>query len=149
MDKRKHIINAALCCLILLITSLILLNSTKDYETSHNLSANITEMVTKHDSENSREAEAFVRKFAHLAEFMLLGIAVMCLVQHLKKNYYGGACFYVLSVAVIDEHIQSFSGRTSSTSDIMLDFIGFMIGFSIALLFVWIIKLIKMKKSIE
>ena len=58
----------------------------------------------------------------------------MLLVYRIKKDYgvglYATAFFYVLLVAVLDEHIQSFSDRTSSTGDILLDFIGSLTGFA-------------------
>lgn len=83
-----------------------------------------------------------VRKGAHLFEFCLLGIAVMHTVfvvgERFGRNVVGYGFFCVLMIAVIDEYIQSFSDRTSSVGDILIDFAGACVGF----LFVWGIKTI-------
>jgi VanZ family protein len=63
----------------------------------------------------------------------MLGIAATLIINRIARDYgrsaWGFGFFYVLAVAVTDEHIQSFSGRTSSTADIILDFCGGLIGF--------------------
>ena len=79
-----------------------------------------------------------VRKGAHLAEFFLLGFLVMYAVAEVKKklpSMVGFGYFYVLLVAVTDEFIQSFSDRTSSVKDVLIDFTGAFIGF-VAFMFI-------------
>jgi len=75
----------------------------------------------------------WVRKTAHLCEFALLGGLTTGLLITWKagKNRYfrGYEFFYVLAVAVVDEFIQSFTGRTSSVKDVLLDFTGALLGF--------------------
>lgn len=75
----------------------------------------------------------FVRKLAHLTEFGLLGFCFGGLTDGLKANFWRSmhvflALFGVLAVAVTDEFIQSFTGRGSMVSDVILDFGGGLLG---------------------
>ena len=85
-----------------------------------------------------------IRKAAHLTEFAMLGVPLALFLLYIKKEYgitfYGFSCFYALCVAVIDEFIQSFTGRGSAVSDVIIDLTGFLIGFGITLLVSRIIK---------
>lgn len=81
--------------------------------------------------------ETLIRKIAHVCEYMLVGFFMMlCLrvytkrfMRHVTWPMFGG-----LFVALIDETIQLFSeGRSSSVTDIWIDFFGVMLGLSIAL----------------
>ena len=124
---------------VLFVTAFILSNSFKSFDVSKGLSDSITDIVIS-GTDASREAvELFVRKSAHFIEFAILGALIMCLRNHIvskwRRDFIGFACFLALAIAVADEHIQSFSDRTSSTSDIILDFIGALTGFFT----VWII----------
>lgn len=80
----------------------------------------------------SVDADFFTRKLAHLIEFFVLGVLTFTNVNIIFKTYhksfYGYGLFFVLSVAVTDEFIQIFSGRTSSVKDILIDFFGAVIG---------------------
>ena len=101
-----------------------------DYNTSHGVSDTVVDII---DPDQQLEAiKTPVRKLAHLVEYAALGVAIMLLVgevyRDFKKRCLGFACFYALLVAVVDEHIQSFSDRTSSTADILLDFLGAALG---------------------
>ncbi len=144
LNKQKKLFFLFLISFVFIITVFIFANSLSDYETSHSSSSNITEIISSTTSDN-KNIEFIVRKTAHLAEFALLGIAVMLLLTYWKKQYYGGACFYVLAIAVIDEHIQSFSGRTSFTGDIILDFVGAILGFLMVVTIKLFASLIKRK----
>lgn len=79
-----------------------------------------------------------VRKLAHITEFCLLGLGVAGLICKSdfknKRELYGYGIFGVLSVAVIDEFIQSFSDRGSAVDDVLIDFCGAVIGFGIIFL---------------
>ena len=74
----------------------------------------------------------WVRKLAHVTEFGVLGLFVVgfaiSLGLLLKKNFVSMPLLLVLSVAVGDEYIQYFADRGSLVTDIVLDFIGAMIG---------------------
>ncbi len=76
--------------------------------------------------------EHIVRKIAHVCEYALVGFWLMlCLrvytkrfLRHISWPLFGG-----LFVALIDETIQLFSeGRSSSVTDIWIDFSGILIG---------------------
>lgn len=69
----------------------------------------------------------FVRKSAHIFEFMLLGLELMLLKLASKKIQLSTILFIILASAVIDEFIQSFSDRTDLVSDIIIDFSGALI----------------------
>lgn len=122
-----------LCFIVALITAFVFLNSAMDYESSHNASGNVTNIITANKQSNNRVIELIIRKMAHMIEYAFLGIAVIslnfCLKKQYGKSFYGFALFYALAVAVTDEHIQSYSDRTSSTEDIIIDFVGALLGF--------------------
>lgn len=142
MNVRKAM-DAKIIILIVVfaITAIIFYNSFVDVGASHQLSDSLVEAV--HPMENNRKEdyaeqaylESLIRKLAHVVEYAALGIAVMVLARRVEKTHqrklYAAAHFYVLLVAVLDEHIQSFSNRTSSTGDILLDFAGALIGFAL------------------
>ncbi len=75
-----------------------------------------------------------VRKAAHMAEFFVLALLICWLSHAVKKKFHGYGLLYPLSVAIIDEFIQSFTGRTSMVLDVMIDFAGALIGFGLVLL---------------
>lgn len=133
MVDRQRIIGCILLVGIVFITVFILSNSLNNYEASHNSSDNITDIIISDNNPNSEYISILVRKIAHIVEFSALGFFTIAFIIHFHKCFrkpaFGYALFYVLTVAVTDEHIQSFTDRTSSTSDIILDFCGALIGF--------------------
>lgn len=119
------------------ITVFILSNSLLDFEASHSSSGAIIDTImpdgTKDVLIDDKTVEYYVRKAAHFLEYSLLGFAAISLSFVLtsltKQNVYVGfSLFYVLAIAVLDEHIQSLSDRSSSTFDILLDFSGSLFG---------------------
>lgn len=137
---------------IVVITSVIFMKSLENISTSHSYSDAIAEAISSEDDDYIEKGrlEVFVRKSAHVIEYAVLGFAVMCLTLNIyktfKKLFIGVAAFYVLAVAVADEHIQSFSDRTSSTDDIVLDFGGALFGFAVTFGLYWIIKYVQSKR---
>ena len=121
--------------LISLAIGFIFYNSFQNSEESNNASDVIEKVVErivyKIVGENDIDINYLVRKAAHLTEFCVLGLVVMSVVFTAGLKYLGYGLFYVLAVAVTDEFIQSFSDRTSSVKDILIDFTGAMIGFVI------------------
>lgn len=77
-----------------------------------------------------------VRKCAHIAEFLLLAVWLMLL---LEKRIQTTLLCGVLT-ALIDETIQLFTGRTSCVSDVWIDIGGFSAGMLLVLLFEYISK---------
>ncbi len=136
--------------LVVLFSLFILANAFMNFEASHSSSDSLLEAILP-NSQNSEFLKLAIRKVAHLVEYAFLGAAAMGLALYFKRKKgiapYGFACFFVLAVAVMDEHIQSFSDRTSSTGDILLDFFGGLIGFFVVFLFLLIHKRIKSKKN--
>lgn len=79
----------------------------------------------------------FVRKCAHFTEYFMLGAAcagiTAALAGRIASPYLWADLFAVLMVAVLDEFIQSFSDRTSQLADVLLDFFGGLVGFTVAI----------------
>jgi len=74
-----------------------------------------------------------VRKLAHMAEFALLGAVLYGLIYSIYKIsakwFVGMMLFASLAVAVLDETIQYLvPGRTPLVSDILIDFVGAILG---------------------
>lgn len=153
MKTKILIYGACFSTLVILLTVFILFNSTKGNQKSHEISNAITEIIDINKSGADASKSINVRKIAHVVEFSALGMAVICLSIFCYRVFnvktYGTAFFYVLAVAVADEHIQSFSDRSSSTSDIILDFFGALIGFCIVGIIVGIISAVKSAKNLK
>lgn len=85
-----------------------------------------------------------VRKAAHFVEFCILGVFVAGLARSMEKcfarRYIAAPILYCLMVAVADEYLQSFQDRTSSVSDVVLDFFGAVFGILIITLIARIFK---------
>ena len=134
------------------ITAFILLNSFLDFSASHKLSGIIMKWLFPNTPETNGVVEDFwLRKAAHLAEYGLLGVAVGGGITFLHHNYnkrvIGISLFGILAIAVLDEFIQSFSDRTSSVLDVMLDFGGATIGLLLLFTTVWLVGYIKSRNK--
>ena len=123
---------------IVAITLFIFGNSLLGYNTSHNTSDAVSDLILPDAYSRDETALLIIRKAAHLIEYAALGFAVMLLAEYVSRTYgkklYGTALFYVLFVPVLDEYIQSFSDRTSSIGDVLLDFLGALLGFALLFL---------------
>lgn len=123
--------------LTLLVSGFIFHNSLQSPDESNARSDKITGVAESiidfvFGEDNDIDTNYIVRKTAHFIEFFVLGIcfAGLCMVV---KFYYGKdwmpySFFSVLLVAVMDEYIQSFTGRTSSVSDVWIDLAGALCG---------------------
>ena len=141
MNKKRL---ALFLALTVIITCFIFYNSLKNSEESNKASDVIEEIVEPivEDivGEEEFDTEYFVRKGAHITEFFILGLMVFNALTSAvrdKRNLpciFGYGLFYVLAVAVTDEFIQSFSDRTSSVIDVLIDFSGASAGFAVATL---------------
>ena len=73
----------------------------------------------------------FIRKAGHFTEYRLLGTFFTgfyaALRQSAPKSCFS-PLFFVLAVAVSDEYLQFFSGRGSTVTDVVLDFLGALTG---------------------
>lgn len=155
---KTRILMICLLAVIIFINAFIFANSFDNVEQSYEKSDVVTDVV---GTVVSDEKEAglglslsyLVRKFAHLIEFAMLGIAVAVELYLIKrvhsKRFYGVGCFYALAVAVLDEYIQAFSDRTDSIADVLLDFGGFLIGTFIAIIGIFVFLIVNKKRKIR
>lgn len=145
MAKRSTMIAGMILSLVAVcVIGLIFGNALMDYEASHRYSEMIAVFLDPDGTQDAGVLETTVRKIGHLVEYALLGSAVMILILYIKhrfqKSVLGYGLFLVLAVAVLDEYFQSYSDRTSSTEDILLDFLGALIGFFLVCLVVRIYR---------
>lgn len=144
---KNKIIFIFLVTATILFTVFILSNSLKNNSETMKDSGAVTEILSpvleNVTGDNNESIQGFVRKFAHVFEFSLLGFSVFLLCFYLKrlfnKSFLGTCLFYILFIACIDEYIQLFIGRTSSVKDILLDFTGGIFGIVIAIIFLYLI----------
>lgn len=137
------------------VVCFIFWNSFQDGETSNDFSGQIEKLlkqILNVDSDDGHFHE-HVRKLAHFVEFCILGCVCGCL-MHLVKIIHGRyhialGLLVVLSIAVIDEYIQSFTGRTSLVKDILIDFAGGLLGFALISLIVLLCQWFKQKRVIK
>lgn len=127
----------------------ILGNGLLDYDASHKFSQWFVRLLGMESKGPGGDGDLLLRKIAHVVEYALLGTGVFILTKKLNKtfgkNLFGFALFYSLAVSVLDEYFQSFSARTSSVRDVILDFCGVLSGFLIGYIILKIVCLIKRK----
>ena len=144
----KVILSSVLVCLTVCF---IFSNSLLDGEESNRQSGLVLNVLRSiFDPDGTIEEETFhffVRKGAHFSEFALLGLSLWLLMLSLRDRFGifcpGVMLFAALGTAVTDEFIQSFTGRTSSVSDVLVDFSGAV--FVMAIL--WILHTLRCKKE--
>lgn len=151
-SKRRKLIIVVFSVLVLLISVFIFVNSAMDYEASHSSSGAIADIISPDASvEDYEQTEFTLRKLAHLIEYFSLGAVSAALCISISRFYgrklYGYALFYSLLVAVIDEYIQSFTGRGSMLSDVVLDLAGIVLGFTLMLIGFYLVLFIKKKNK--
>jgi len=144
--KQLHILTVFFVILSVLIAGFIFSNSSQKAEDSNKKSDAISEtMQPVLDPDNSIEEADFkagTRKAAHVIEFLTLGLSVgaafLCIYKQKKRLFVSLPLLLTLSVAVTDEFIQSFHGRTSTVKDVLIDcggaFSGIFVIFLIAVL---------------
>lgn len=89
-----------------------------------------------------------VRKAAHVIEYFTLGILFYLAFRTLNVSVINQgiyALFLLLLCAVLDEYFQSFVARTSSVSDVLLDFSGGLVGITCVTVSLWLIESSKSK----
>lgn len=150
--KTVHLILSAL--LVLLVVCFIFSNSLLDGEDSSRQSGLVMKFLRAILDPNHTIGEEtfhyFVRKGAHFSEFALLGLS-LCVLMRCIQGASGKYCpgfmlLAALGTAVADEFIQSFTGRTSSVADVVLDFSGAVTGFTLMLILFALKITIKEKK---
>ena len=136
MTKRNKITIGVLSILTAIVTFFIWNNSYASIEESSAVSSGITEIVCEtlgiSEEEDIENAHIFIRKSAHFIEFCILGMLYMSICTLITGKSISTLIFFpissVLLTAVIDEYIQSFTGRGSQVQDVLLDFCGAIVG---------------------
>lgn len=125
---KQGLINLLLVLLVLTI-AFIWGNSLMDREQSSGFSNKLLDFIAPLLEAFGMETESdhWLRKFAHFAEFGLLGMELSLLLW-LKKCFHfkmtALAALFCLLVAAVDETLQLFTGRACQVSDVLLDFSG-------------------------
>lgn len=114
----------------------IFFNSSQSGSVSHGVSMKIANkvsyIISKFINVKIGSVDFFVRKCAHGFEFMMLAIIIMISLNALlgdKKNILFLTLLSILIIAGLDETLQIFiSGRTSKVTDVLIDFLGGVVG---------------------
>lgn len=125
MNKRRTV-NIALIVVTTLTVAFIFSNSLASSEQSNGQSDWV--MGCLHKLLNIQLPSWFVRKAAHFTEFAVLGTELAVLKHRLIRPPFTAALLSGLLVALTDETLQLFSGRTSSVTDVWIDFSGVVCG---------------------
>lgn len=128
------------CGLSFLAAAFIFFQSLQSTEGSVAVSGRLTAFLRRLLDPQGRIAEEnfhlAVRKLAHFVEFAVLGAfvggAAVSLYRLKKRWYYAAPALLTLLVALADECIQYFTGRSSRVFDVVLDFAGALTGLAAA-----------------
>jgi VanZ family protein len=130
-------------CLTLGATAFILYNGSQNAKDSISASDGLIALLTPildaiASFLGNLDWHFWIRKGAHVTEYALLGFCAFFLAKEISKvkghSFGVYAAFYGLSVAVTDEFIQGFVGRTSAVYDVLIDFGGCLLGFACAVI---------------
>ncbi|MHB1151409.1 MAG: VanZ family protein [Eubacteriales bacterium] len=152
--NRKTII-IILIAVILATVVFIFQNSLTSGESSSQKSGFISDIIQKIiDPQKKIDPDAFhifIRKSAHILEFALLGIELIILTILIKPRFYIKLIFMPLFISLLtgvtDEYLQMFVTRTSSVSDVLIDFFGSVSGIAGTMLIYEMMKAIKIKRA--
>ena len=148
--KKNFAVKAWIWWLLTLIgiVGFILTNGLLDYSASHAFSGWLVRLLGVDSKAGAETGDFLLRKLAHITEYSLLGLLTQTIRISLKKQGKNISIwlplFCVLAVGVLDEFFQSFSNRTGTVSDVLLDFIGGLLGMLLAMC---LCKWIKNKKA--
>lgn len=140
--KAKKILIIVDILLILATVAFIITNSATPAEKSNSTSQGVTDKVVEsveplkeaieQEKISKEDVHEKVRKIAHVLEYALLGMEMMLLLVLLcpsdTMKYLIYVLFFGLALGVCDESVQKLTDRTSSTTDVMIDFGGVCIG---------------------
>lgn len=127
--------------LLLLVLGFIWGQSCADVKTSSDESKFVTRRIIRPaikaiaGSQVAKKiTEPLIRKLAHVAEYTVLGFILGLMIRNRRPRFWLGLLLG-LTVAVLDETVQMFTGRGSLITDIWIDMIGVTFGGLVALLF--------------
>ena len=140
--------------LTVLLTGFIFSNSLKTAGESHAQSSRVMDLVRpilvprfingETEEETEEKLSYVVRKTAHFVEFGALGTCVggsfasLSVVR--KRKYLIAPGVLCVAIACCDEIIQSFTGRTNSLKDVVLDSCGSICGLIFVACVDWLLK---------
>lgn len=154
LSKGQRLLKVILGSLILATLAFIFVQSAlspKVAEAEASVASDIILDVVGEDSAVGNFADHNIDKIAHFTEFGLLGFFVSLYVVFFAKRLIVLAplsMVFSTAVAVFDETIQIFSGRTPDTVDIMFDVLGFFIISLITYIVCFVIRMTKKKKGL-
>lgn len=141
---------------IIFIWSNSLLNSKTSISKSDAIKDAVVDIIKNPDNENNNnntnseqekniilpkiDLSVLIRKAAHFFEFMLFGMILFSIKVLNGKPRFFTINFICLATAVLDEFIQSFSDRTDSIKDVLIDFSGSVTGIFLIFLIYIIVK---------
>lgn len=142
----------ALLSVLIVLTVVFILNNASDnpeqtYEKSDGVVAILRNIIDPFGLLEDSTLSFLVRKAAHFSEYALLGAELYAAVLLLEKKSITAVPFAVLLTAVIDETIQIYAGRTSSTVDVLIDLCGGIAGILFTLLCALIASRIRKKRT--
>ena len=152
----KKIIYITAIFLVLASTAIFIFsNSMLSGEDSNQKSGVIVELIRPIIDPDGRmatyEIQYIVRKTAHFMEFFVFGASLTAISFLIGKKIFTPwifmPMFLTLAAAVADEYVQSFTGRTSLVSDIVIDFSGGISGIVLAVIIYAIIRAVKNRKT--
>ena len=127
--------------LSVLIMGFIFSNSLQDSASSNSVSDSVASgvkpLVDPSEKIDLPQFQIIIRKLAHAIEFCALGASLGGLMYSIHRAEKQRCrvfmiLFWALGTATADEYIQSFTGRTSSVEDILIDFSGAVVGIILA-----------------
>lgn len=99
---------------------------------NNNVNNNVNSSIIRNDDEFIKKLNKYIRKFAHGFEFLVLALIIFLTLKSFdikNRECIIYTLFIVLLYAVIDEYRQLYiPGRNSSVRDIVIDFIGGIVG---------------------
>ncbi|MBQ4518398.1 MAG: VanZ family protein [Clostridia bacterium] len=153
----KYLIGIIIFSLLaMLVVGYIFYNSSQTSQVSNERSNEIVEeikpIVDPEEKIDKKDFNEYVRKAAHFFEFFLLGLALggtmACAYGKTAKIFVSLPLLISLLVAVTDEFIQSFTGRTSKIADVFIDFSGATFGLLMVLFVILLIYKARRKKAV-
>lgn len=156
MSKKRKISIIVLSILIFLTLSFIWGNSMVSKGASGQGSSSIFQKIVKPITDflfgKDNFTHAHFRKTIHAVEFFVLSLEIVGLYLLINKlhgvNYFT-IFTYGIFVAVIDESIQILSNRGAMVVDVLIDYLGYVIGVALCYLVVFICNKLKRKKEIK
>ena len=155
IEKKLNMLIVLFILISLLLTCYIFSNSLQKPVDSNNksdvISDKLQSIIDPEFKIERKDFRKYTRKAAHFIEFAALGISLaivfLCVYMKNSRKFISLPLFLTLSVAVTDEFIQSFNGRTSCLKDVLIDFSGSVSG--ILLIFIIAVMCKRLKSGVK